>query len=145
MNENKFETETERRWGAHKSRNGNVWTGLFLLLIGALLLARTSGVIFPFWFFTWPMFLIAMALFIGIRHGFRVGGWMVMLIVGGVFLAEKVTASSNLRPYLWPILLIAAGLFIMLKPKSRHGRNVDLEVPKIVQKDICLLIIRKNN
>lgn len=123
MNENKFESGIERRWGRNRSRNGNLWTGFFLLLIGGLLLAKTSGVIFPVWFFTWPMILIGVGLFIGLRHGFRPGGWIVMLIVGGVFLAERITESSEVRPYLWPILLIAAGLFIMLKPRGWGNRR----------------------
>src|SRR6202008_968517 len=48
----------------HARRNRG-FGGLFLLLVGIVLLMRESGVYFPDWFFTWPMILIVLGVFSG--------------------------------------------------------------------------------
>jgi len=97
-----------------------MWTGLFLLIIGGLLLAREAGVLFPAWFFSWPVLLIGFGLFIGAKHGFRSWGWIVPILIGGVFLYDKINPEINFRPYLWPIIFIALGLVFILKPRRSY-------------------------
>ena len=125
MNEQDFKNRIEERWERHRrNRNkGRVWMGAFLLIIGGLLLAKASGVIFPAWFFTWPMLLIAIGLVSGIRHGFRGFGWLIPIGIGGMFLADRLSPDIHLRPYLWPIVLIALGLFIIFRPRNRWCRR----------------------
>jgi len=119
--ENQMHHYDERRHGfnpAYRShRRGRVWIGLFLLIIGGLLFAREFGVPFPYWFFTWPMILIGLGLFIGLKHGFRRGGWFIPIIIGAVFLYDKIDAERSFRPYLWPTLLIGLGLYFILRPR----------------------------
>ena len=125
MNEESFKNKVEERWGRHRQRRekGRVWGGLFLLVIGGLLLARASGVFFPNWFFTWPVLLIGIGLMSGIRHQFKGIGWIFPIVIGGIFLANKISSDFNLRPYLWPILFIAAGVFIIFRPRGRCCRR----------------------
>ena len=76
------------RWDKRMERqrsDGHIWTGIFILVIGALALANSMGVPMPAWLFTWQMLVIAIGLFIGLRKGFRDGGWFVPVIVGGFF------------------------------------------------------------
>lgn len=125
MNREEFKERMEERWG-HRSRNaerGRIWVGLFLLIIGGLFLAKESGIAFPGWFFSWPVLLIGIGLFSGIKHGFRGIGWLFPIAIGGIFLADKISDEIHLRPYLWPIILIAAGLFIIFRPKGHHHRR----------------------
>lgn len=125
MDKQEFEKRMDERW-RHRGRGaerGRIWTGLFLLLIGGLFLAKESGVDFPTWFFSWPVLLIGIGLFSGIRHGFRGIGWLFPLAIGSIFLADKTLPDINLRPYLWPIILISAGLFVIFRPKGRHSRS----------------------
>ncbi|RYZ26242.1 MAG: hypothetical protein EOO10_16120 [Chitinophagaceae bacterium] len=123
MDRQNFEERVEERWrrrgrGAEK---GRIWVGLFLLVAGGLFLARESGVFFPSWFFSWPVLLIAIGIFSGLRHGFQRIGWLFPILIGSIFLFDKISPDINLRPYLWPIILIAAGLFIIFRPKrSRY-------------------------
>lgn len=98
----------------------HVFAGLFLLVIGGLLLARQLGVSFPSWFFTWPMLLIAIGLFIGVRHGFRHGGWLIPVGFGALFLIDRINGGLNMRPYVWPIAIIFIGLFFIFKPRRRR-------------------------
>lgn len=120
MNERNFETRLER-W-ERRSNTGRIWAGLFLLIIGALLLARASGIYFPSWFFTWPMILVAIGVFSGIRHGFRGIGWLIPLMIGIAFLLNDVYGGTEVRRYIWPAALIAAGLVIILRPRRKSSR-----------------------
>lgn len=126
MDKDEFQKRMEERWarrGPYRNEKGRVWGGLFMLVIGALLLAKAAGVAFPGWFFTWPVLLIGIGLFSGIRHRFRRIGWLIPVAIGGVFLADNLSTDITLRPYLWPLLLIGAGLFIIFRPKGRHCRR----------------------
>src|SRR6187431_3216637 len=108
MNEEKFKNEVEERWGGdHRNRrHGRVWTGLLLLIIGGLLLLKIANpFLFPNWFFTWPVFLIAIGLFSGLRHGFRGPFWLIMLVIGGIFLAGDLNPTMHMERFIWPVIL----------------------------------------
>src|SRR5688572_32335264 len=94
---------------------GHIWTGVFILLIGIAALLRTS-LDFPHWVFSWQMLLIGLGLFIGLRHNFRGIAWLILLLVGGVFLADELNPDVNMRRYTWPFILIILGLFFIFSP-----------------------------
>jgi predicted membrane protein len=127
MNEQDFKNRVEERWGGDprmRSR-GRILTGVLLFLIGVLLLFRTANLVFfPGWFFTWPMILIAFGLISGVKHGFRGGAWAILLLVGGLFLANEIDPGLQMNRYIWPIILISIGLGFILRPKRSHyGRR----------------------
>lgn len=124
MSEQEFKNSLEERWGGDpKMRSrGRVLTGVLLFLIGILLLLKTSDLVwFPDWFFTWPMILIAIGIFSGIKHGFRGGAWLVFLLIGGLFMANQINPGWHMERYIWPIVLIAVGIGFILRPR-RHRR-----------------------
>ncbi|MBC7866733.1 MAG: hypothetical protein H7X88_04285, partial [Gloeobacteraceae cyanobacterium ES-bin-316] len=90
MNEERFKNEGNKKWGRADKGRGNMYTGIFFLVIGSLLMARTVGADFPSWFFSWPMILIGIGVFTGLRQNFRGGSWVVLLIIGGIFLVDKI-------------------------------------------------------
>lgn len=105
--------------------NGKAIVGLLLIVIGLVILATKLNYFFlPSWVFTWPVFLIALGLFIGFRHNFRKMSWLVLVIIGGVFLLNDLVAGFNLQFYFWPTLLIGIGLWVILKPKGRYTRRM---------------------
>jgi predicted membrane protein len=110
----------ESRMEQHKDGHGHVWTGLFMLVIGGLALAKSFGVPMPVWLFTWQMLLIGIGLFIGLRKGFRDGGWFVPIIVGGAFLVNDYFLIGDLRRHIWPLILIVVGLFFILRPRKKR-------------------------
>ncbi len=122
--DNRFERKVKQRWG-RPQHNGRRWVGFFLLIVGGLFLARESGVLFPRWLFTWPMILVGFGLLSGIRHGFRGIGWLLPIVVGGIFLIDKVSPELRIRPYLWPAILIVIGLFFLLRPKRNFWGGDD--------------------
>lgn len=100
---------------------GRMWTGVFILLIGVVLLLKVSNVIPPewSWIYTWPVFLIALGMFIGIRHGFRGVSWAILMLIGGAFLLDRIYPDMEMRRYTWPAVLIIMGLFFILRPRGR--------------------------
>jgi predicted membrane protein len=103
-----------------KFLQGQRWTGLLLLIVGGALLLKQSGYPLPFWLFTWPMLLIVLGFFIGLRHGFRDYSWLIMMIVGGVFLTDSIYPSLDVKHYAIPGIIIFSGLIFLFAPKSRR-------------------------
>jgi len=101
------------------SRLGRAMAGIVVICIGAVLLARELGVIFPHWLFTWPMLLIAIGIFTGAKHQFCRGGWFVPIIVGCVFLIDDIFPDVTIGPMIWPIIIIGIGLMMILRPHRR--------------------------
>ncbi|TCJ18617.1 hypothetical protein EPD60_03705 [Flaviaesturariibacter flavus] len=119
----------EERWERRRARmhngRGRVWTGMFLLIVGGLLLARQAGAPLPSWLFTWPVLLIGIGLWIGVRHRFRGFGWAIPLLIGAVYLFDIIDDTVNLRPYAGPLVLILLGLFFIFRSRRRHRPDGD--------------------
>jgi predicted membrane protein len=120
--ENKIEEryEDKRSCMGASSGNGRIWTGIFILIIGVAALLRTFYLPFPNWLFTWQMLLIALGLFIGIRHNFRGGAWFILMLFGGIFLLNDFFPNLVDSRIIWPIALITLGLFMIFKPNRRN-------------------------
>lgn len=105
-------------------RNGNHALGVLILVIGALLLLKQSGIFIPGWLFSWPMILIAIGLYSGYKNGFQNTGSVVLLLIGGFFLLrDKIFLPYELGPYLLPVGLIVLGLFIIFKKNNNPAIN----------------------
>lgn len=122
MNEIRNHNEDRRnRWETrmeHHDGRGHVWTGLFLLAIGGLALARSMGAPIPNWLFSWQMLVIAIGLFIGFKKGFRDGGWFIPVIIGGFFLVNEFVLQGEMRRHIWPLILIIIGVFFIFRPRK---------------------------
>ena len=115
MDEEKDDNKPEQR------RSNRIWAGMFVIAVGLVFLADRLGANFPEWLFSWPMLLIAFGMFAGIKHGFRNGGWIILILVGSIFLFDRVyDGSVDLLPFLLPALLIIIGLAITLRPWRNH-------------------------
>jgi predicted membrane protein len=123
--------ERRRRWmdrqnhefGVVHSKHSRIWTGIFILLIGLVALLKASIPFFPDWVFSWQMLLVALGMFIGVRHNFRGVAWFILMLIGGIFLLNDIYPEFSLRRYMWPLALIAVGLFILTRPRNRWGSD----------------------
>ncbi len=111
-----------RHWEKSHKR-GKILGGLFIVIVGSLFLARELGVLIPDWVFSWKMLLIAIGLITGIKHNFRHMSWIVLVLVGGVFLLCDFNPGIAIKPILWPVLVIAFGLFIIFKPRRKFNKH----------------------
>ena len=106
-----------------RERSGRAFGGMVVIIVGTLLLARQVGADLPGWIFSWPMILIAVGIFIGVRHRFRNLGFLIPLAIGIVFLMEDALPEIGLKQYLWPAMIIGVGLTMLLR--SRRGHEND--------------------
>jgi predicted membrane protein len=121
--EEKDQKKDEESWGRQRGRGGRIFAGLLIVIVGgALLLQRLDYWIFPYWLFTWPMILIVIGLFVGVRSGFRFFGSFIMIGVGSVFLLQEIFTGLSIDRFIWPVVLITIGLsFIFGRHRHGHG------------------------
>lgn len=101
------------------AKSGKAFGGLILIVIGAGLLLRQFDLdLFPYWLFSWPMILIAVGLFHGARHGFQHPVPIILLLLGGIFLFNRLDLGFNLP--IWPIFIIAAGIWMLVRRSPNY-------------------------
>ena len=111
--------------------NSRIWAGFFLILIGAAALAKIYFFNLPYWLFTWPMILIIVGVYSGIKHNFRNNAWWILILIGSYFLMDDIFPDVFDRRYFWPVALIAFGIIMIVKPKRRWDlNNCDISQPK---------------
>jgi predicted membrane protein len=101
-----------------KSNNGRIWAGVFLIALGFLFLLQRLGFKIPYWVFSWPMILIFIGFFLFIKHGWKTGGWIPLILIGAFFLVDLIVPAYSLRSYFLPIFLFSVGLLMIFKPKG---------------------------
>jgi predicted membrane protein len=121
--ENKTTDLQEEMWKnlEEQHRRGKIVGGIAIVVAGSLFLARELGVLFPPWFFTWKIALIAFGVFGFLKHGFHRLGWLIPILVGGAFLHSDLYPEMATKPLLWPILVIIFGLVVIFKPRKKHN------------------------
>lgn len=95
-----------------------------LLLMGALiigtgavwLLYKMHVLDIPGWMFSWKTVLILIGALVGIQSRFKGFTWMILIVVGGVFmLGDLPGVGPEMRQYRWPLLLILLGMVLVLR------------------------------
>ncbi len=100
------------------NRAPRIWTGLFLLAAGCLLLAYKMGAPIPSWIFTWPVLLIVIGLFTGVKSRFHNPGSFIMILIGAIFLADQSIPGIDFHNYIVPAILIGIGLVFLFRPRA---------------------------
>lgn len=103
-------------------RNGRTFGGIIIVTVGTLLLAREVGVDFPRWLFSWPVFLIVIGFYVGVRHHFKNPGFLIPIAIGSVFLVDRMLPEVDMHQYLWPSIIIGVGLLMIIRSR-RKGDN----------------------
>lgn len=98
-----------------RRKRGKIASGIFLVGLGSLVLAKQMGVIFPEWLLSWPTIVTSIALLFGARRGFSAGPWLIVLAVGVVGFISKFNPQLHMENYIWPIVIIGAGLMMIFK------------------------------
>jgi hypothetical protein len=102
---------------------GRIWAGLFLLAVGAVLLLDQMGFPLPDWLFSWHVLLVALGLFMGLRHNFRGGAWLILVLVGGALVYQDYNPKTHLHQFIWPGVLIFLGFLFILRPHHYDWRD----------------------
>lgn len=103
-----------------RKRNGN-WGGLVLIVVGVFLLLSRMDLAIPAWVKSWQMLLMIIGVLVGAKHKFRGGGWMIMIVVGAIFMIRDfANLPFNSSQFVWPALLITAGIFMLFKKNCEY-------------------------
>ena len=97
---------------------GRIWIGGFLVALGMILLLNMMGVRIPDFILSWQMFLIALGAFVGARRNFEGAAWLVLTMIGVLFLVDEYFVFGRLQKFILPIVLIGAGLFFIFRPRG---------------------------
>jgi predicted membrane protein len=107
--------------GIIRSKHSGIYTGIFIMLIGIALLAKSMNIDLPFWLFTSHTFLIALGFFIGLRRGFRGAAWFILMLIGGLLLYGDIVPDVEVRRFIWPAALIVFGAFLIIRPRRSYN------------------------
>ena len=121
---NRLERRITRR---QRGKKGNLWAGLVLIAVGALLVSRQFGVYYPEWIFSWEMIVVVIGILVGMKSGFRDYGWAIIIGIGLIFLFDDIFQEMPVHQYGWPILITAVGVFVLM---SGLGSNSNLSPSK---------------
>ncbi|RFM25810.1 LiaF transmembrane domain-containing protein [Deminuibacter soli] len=103
----------------YKKQHNHIWTGLLMVLIGILLLARTMGAPLPEWLFTVNTGLIALGVLIGFKSHFRSPAGLILMLIGCFLSLDDWFPGSNFKQYSTPAIVILIGLAFIFRPKRR--------------------------
>jgi predicted membrane protein len=110
----------------HKNKKNKEWLGIFIILIGLLFLARTFDLPIPHWVTSWPMFIIAVGLFIGIGNKFKDWTWAIVVGFGTFFLVDKIAGYDvRMSSVVFPAILIAVGIRMLKKNRPVKVHQFD--------------------
>jgi len=110
----------ESKFEGKRKHEGRIFAGLILIVVGAALLLRNAGFPLPYWLFSWPMLLIIIGLYSGVKHNFKNNAWFILIGIGAFFLADRFIPGLTLEPYFWPILIIVVGVIFIVRPDRSH-------------------------
>jgi hypothetical protein len=108
--------------GGKNPRAWRVLAGLFVVFAGSALLFQKMGYFYAPWLFTWPVFLILLGVFTGIKSGFRHFASFILIAIGSIFLAQEVYTDIHVERFIWPVVMIVVGLgFIFGRGRGHCG------------------------
>jgi len=103
---------------------GKMLVGMLLLVLGVgFLLQQLDFFFIPDWLFSWPMWMIVWGLYMGARHNFRNSAWLIVTLIGVVFISDRILPEHNLHDFVWPLALIAFGIWIITKRNHVNDNN----------------------
>ncbi|RZK71280.1 MAG: hypothetical protein EOO92_20585 [Pedobacter sp.] len=104
----------------NRKANSKMIIGIFFIIAGLLFFGRNLGLEIPFWIVSWKTFLITLGIAIGYKRNFKPGGWIILILVGSIFLMKSIFPIIFLPVYK-PLLLIGLGLFLIFKPWNERN------------------------
>jgi len=118
--ENQFQNDERFKNWEQSQRRGRTYAGIAVIIAAVLFFCKELGYFIPSWIFTWPVLLIALGFISGIKHQFRNSAWIILITIGGVFLAGDLVTDFSFDKFKIPIILLIVGLVLIFKPRNRY-------------------------
>ncbi|WP_207422405.1 LiaF transmembrane domain-containing protein [Desertivirga brevis] len=103
------------------------WVGIIFLVVGLLMLSKQLGVFIPDWVISWPMFLILIGVLSGRRHNYQNPGSYVVILIGVVFLLDKIFDGVDFHDFAFPIAIMGLGLYLILGKRKNFRKRFGQE------------------
>jgi predicted membrane protein len=103
-----------------RQRNGRIAGGVAVILAGIVYMLYQMEYQIPEWIFTWPTLILAASVIAAIQHGLNDWRWLILFLIGSVFLGGYIYPESIILQYKIPMVLFIVGIAIIFKPKSKH-------------------------
>ncbi|WP_374165421.1 LiaI-LiaF-like domain-containing protein [Arcticibacter sp. MXS-1] len=131
--------ETANTHHHKKPGSGKQWAGLILLVLGVIFLIRSFGDFIPGWITSWPMILIILGIFSGVRNKFRNPGAFILIFIGTIFLAGRVIPGIEMHDFVFPVIIMGLGLYLILgrKKNGRFGQHDQFSWDKRVKDPVA--------
>jgi len=108
----------------NKPRNNKALAGIILLVVGlVLLIHQFDFFLFPGWLISWPMALIAIGVYQGAKHHFRNSGWLIMVLIGVIWLSNDAFPHYDVSKITWPLCIIIFGLWMILRRGNKWDKH----------------------
>ncbi|WP_461453426.1 LiaF transmembrane domain-containing protein [Mucilaginibacter sp.] len=108
----------------NKPGNGKMLVGLLLLILGISFLFQQLDFFFiPNWLFSWPSWLIIWGLWIGAKNNFRNSSWLIMVLIGLVFISDDIFPGHRMHNLIWPLAIIGFGIWLITKRNKSFGQD----------------------
>ncbi|SHG45996.1 LiaF transmembrane domain-containing protein [Pedobacter caeni] len=102
----------------NKKFNRHIAAGVIIIALGSLLMLDNLGLNIPHWILSWHTVMLAIGLMIGYRKDFKVSGWVVLVIIGGIYTLKDI-AFFDLSRFTSALVLIGLGAYLLLKPNHK--------------------------
>jgi predicted membrane protein len=107
-----------------KQRNGRIVAGVLVIIAGLVYMLHQMEYHIPEWFFKWPTLILGVAVVTAFKHGLRDWRWIVLAMVGGIFMLGYAYPDSWVLQYKIPMVLFIIGAVLIFKPRDRfHQLN----------------------
>lgn len=100
--------------------NRHIGVGIFIVLVGLLMMLSNLGLNIPHWIISWNVIMLVAGLWIGFRKNFRISGWLILVIIGGIYTFRDL-AFFDISRYTGSMVLIALGTYMIFKPKRKQA------------------------
>lgn len=103
----------------NKPSSARYIAGLIVILIGLAFLLNNLNLGLPHWVFGWPMFLIALGIFLGARRNFCGIWWLILILIGAYNLLLQIV-DFDISKYALGAGLVILGAFLIVRPKTSY-------------------------
>ena len=108
--------------GIQHHSNRTIIGGIILVIGGLLLIDQLNLTFIPDWLFSWPMILIAVGIYTGVKHNFRNRSWFIFTALGVAFLLEN--SGLFISHLIWPAAIILFGIYIIMRRTNQDNQKI---------------------
>lgn len=97
--------------------NRHMGAGIFMMTIGLVWMLENLGLNIPHWVLSWSSIMLALGIWIGYRKDFKAGGWIILVLIGGLYTLRDM-AFFDLSRVTGALVLMGIGIYLILKPRK---------------------------